>query len=125
MQQLVRWSDGNQVFVSEKKRRAGGLMHGDVLGKERQEKQAGAMGDVVMSATPVRPRPHGAVHSAGSRQIGPHPSHPCQALALVRPRALQPDAGGDADADADVEAEAEAAAATKMPWPMMAPRRCV
>ncbi|KAH3931358.1 hypothetical protein HBH98_166220 [Parastagonospora nodorum] len=72
------------------------------------------MGDVVMSATPVRPRPHGAVHSAGSRQIGPHPSHPCQALALVRPRALQPDAGGDADADADVEAEAEAAAATKI-----------
>lgn len=92
---------GAMVFIREKKRQAGqgGLLHGDVLGKERQEKQAGAMGDVVKSATPVRPRSHGAVHSAGSRQIGPHPPHPCQALALVRPRALQP--------DADIEAEAE------------------
>jgi hypothetical protein len=111
------------VFTREKKRRAGGLLHGDVLEKERQEKQAGAMGDVVMPATPVRPRPHGAFHGAGSRQIGPYPSHPCQALALVRPRALQPDA--DADADADTVAVAVAEAAREMPWPMMAPRRCV
>jgi hypothetical protein len=82
--------------AAKRKNRQGAALHGDVLGKERQEKQVGAK---LKLATPVRPKLHGSFHTAGSRQIGRRVAPPLQAAKpLPDVRALQPE-GCRQDAD--------------------------